>query len=283
MMKKERKSPLTIWNAIGASSDRHSTGEMPKITIVVPSFNQASLLSVTIESLLSQDYPDYQMLIIDCSSKDRTIETINGYRNERIQFLSVSHYHYFEMLNKGIAFGEGEYYQFLHPGDYYLFEGALKSAMSVALETERPELVYSASLERIGESDVELFFHPLHANYLKRGVMPTALSGCWFHKKLFTRIGKFSPHYFLQGGLDFLCRFTLSPEHTFSFTTHVLTDSRTVKERKEKILLHFKETLSILNRHFGAYTTAEWVLYQEDLSCLIREYFDKIRNAFIPP
>jgi glycosyltransferase involved in cell wall biosynthesis len=52
---------------------------LPKISVVVPSFNQASYLEATLKSILEQNYPNLELIVIDGGSKDGSIELIKRY------------------------------------------------------------------------------------------------------------------------------------------------------------------------------------------------------------
>ena len=69
------------------------------ISIIVPTFNSQSTIRRTIESVLSQTYTDFELLVIDNGSSDDTIQQVKRYRDDRIKVLysdagrSVSYTH----------------------------------------------------------------------------------------------------------------------------------------------------------------------------------------------
>ena len=60
--------------------------ELPRISIITPSFNQAQYLTETIESILGQEYPNLEYIVIDGGSMDGTVDIIRRYEN-RISFI----------------------------------------------------------------------------------------------------------------------------------------------------------------------------------------------------
>jgi cellulose synthase/poly-beta-1,6-N-acetylglucosamine synthase-like glycosyltransferase len=56
-----------------------TTGAMPGISVVVPSFNQAAFLERTLRSILDQQYPNLELIVIDGGSQDKSVEIIRKY------------------------------------------------------------------------------------------------------------------------------------------------------------------------------------------------------------
>jgi poly-beta-1,6-N-acetyl-D-glucosamine synthase len=62
--------------------------DWPLVTVLLPAFNEEQFLSMTIESVLTMDYPNYEVLIVDDGSKDRTLEIARSYEG-RYEFGTV--------------------------------------------------------------------------------------------------------------------------------------------------------------------------------------------------
>jgi len=98
--------------------------KLPKISIVTPSFNQAKFIRATIDSVLSQDYPDLEYFIIDGGSTDGTTEILKSY-GQKIKWISEKDKGQTDAINKGLKLSEGELLAYLNSDDIYL-PGALK-------------------------------------------------------------------------------------------------------------------------------------------------------------
>lgn len=82
---------------------------MPKISVVMPTYNAEKFLRESVDSILSQTYRDFELLIIDDNSKDHTREIINSYKDERIKLINGDCKGLPAALNKGILAAKGEY------------------------------------------------------------------------------------------------------------------------------------------------------------------------------
>ena len=66
--------------------ERSAGTELPLVTIVTPSYNQGRFIASTIESVLGQDYPNLEYIIVDGASTDETAEVVARYAN-RLMFI----------------------------------------------------------------------------------------------------------------------------------------------------------------------------------------------------
>lgn len=96
----------------------------PKISIVTPSFNQARYLEETILSVLSQNYPNLEYIIIDGGSTDGSVEIIKKYENNLAFWISEPDHGMYFAVQKGFERCTGEIMAWINSDDKY-FTGAL--------------------------------------------------------------------------------------------------------------------------------------------------------------
>lgn len=258
---------------------KYKEAELPKISIIIPTCNNAPLISITLDSVLTQDYPSFEVIIVD-SSTDRTLEIIKDYHSDKIRILSVDQCPHYEMLNKGLSQASGSYINCLFPGDFYIYRETLKYMMSLALEHNLPQLVFCGTLLRDGETEAKLLYRGLSLDLLRRGQQPTSLQACWFRTDALQQIGKFNPNYSLRGGYELLCRFCLDKNFQFASAKRVLTDYDLRSVTRQMVLTHFWETLTTIYHYFGLWDTLWWILFQKDTRRFVKLWLKSLKVAF---
>jgi glycosyltransferase involved in cell wall biosynthesis len=94
----------------------------PKISVVTPTFNGIATLRETIESVLAQDYKNWEHIVIDGGSTDGTVNLLRSYPH--VQWVSETDKGHYHAMNKGIERASGEIIGILNADDCYR-EGAL--------------------------------------------------------------------------------------------------------------------------------------------------------------
>lgn len=106
-----------------AQPEHHATSApastaTPRVTVVVPTRNRAPYLRRTIDSILSQDYPNVEVIVVDGDSDDGSQDILASY-GEQIRYISEPDRGPFDAINKGWFMGSGEILAWLNADDVY--------------------------------------------------------------------------------------------------------------------------------------------------------------------
>lgn len=113
----------------------------PKISIVTPSFNQGRFIERTIRSVLLQDYPNLEYIIIDGGSNDQSVEIIKHYERFLTHWESKKDGGQCNAINRGFSLSTGTLLGWMNSDDYYL-PGALQKLASAHIKHPDAGVVY---------------------------------------------------------------------------------------------------------------------------------------------
>ncbi len=244
---------------------------LPKITIITPSFNQGNFIEETIDSVLSQNYPNIEHIIIDGKSTDNTVEIIKKYEKNITYWESVKDKGQSEAINKGMRKSTGDILTWINSDDM-LTKNSLHTAANYFLENPTVSLIHGKT-KTFGEGyedkitagfysdlSVDYFTHmcfPQPSSFFKREVFEKQSyvleNGTHRNKNLVDQ----SLHYCMD--YDLLLRIALNYEilqvdELFSaYRLH--PESKTVSEwskfevEKDKVFLRLLNTLKHSNKN----------------------------------
>jgi glycosyltransferase involved in cell wall biosynthesis len=129
--------------------------QWPKISIVTPSFNQGKYIKETIDSVLNQNYPNLEYLIIDGNSSDETMSIVNKYKDKIDVIVSESDKGQSNAINKGFKLATGDIFSWLNSDDK-LAPNALY-AIALAFDTFDVDLV--SGICEVYENDKLIYRH----------------------------------------------------------------------------------------------------------------------------
>jgi len=113
----------------------------PLVSIITPSFNQARFLEQTIVSVLDQDYPSVEYLVVDGNSSDGSQAIIKNYAQKIHWWVSEKDCGQADAINKGLCRARGEIVAWLNSDDYYL-PGAISKAVNTLIQRPETAFVY---------------------------------------------------------------------------------------------------------------------------------------------
>ncbi|MBU0576927.1 glycosyltransferase [Patescibacteria group bacterium] len=115
--------------------------ELPFVSVVIPCLNRAHFLVPTIESVLQQDDPHIECIVVDGGSNDGTIEILKSY-GDRIKWVSEPDNGHADAINKGWKMSRGEILAWLNADDVWVVPNAVSQAVGYLQEHPEVDVVY---------------------------------------------------------------------------------------------------------------------------------------------
>lgn len=165
--------------------------KLPKISIVTPSYNQGQFLEETILSVLNQDYPNVEYIIIDGGSTDNSVDIIKKYEDRLAYWVSERDNGMTDALNKGFRKASGEILNWINSDDYFL-PGAFSAAAKAFNEGDsKLGFIYGSCRNILSDGTVFDIRKPLNfdAGILRYGRNLFAQPASFFHRRVVEKIG----------------------------------------------------------------------------------------------
>lgn len=120
--------------------------ELPLVSIITPSYNHGHFLQQTILSVISQDYPNLEYIIVDGGSTDNTLDIIQQFAGHLAWWVSERDHGQADAINKGFAHAHGEIIAWLNSDDLYYRPDAISHAVQSLLTYPEAGMVYGDGL-----------------------------------------------------------------------------------------------------------------------------------------
>jgi len=251
----------------------------PLVSIVTPSFNSARYIERAIESVLSQDYPRIEYIVMDGASTDGTVAILERYAT-RLQYVSAPDAGAPDAINQGFARSRGLILAWLSADDEYL-PNAIGNAVRRLAEHPDAAVVYGEGAW-VDEEGTEIGPYPTMSPY-RPGMLEQECGICqpaaFLRREAVESVGRLDPA--LQFSFDYDLWIRLSQRYPFVAVpermalSRMRRDNKTLGGRRQI----FQENIAVLRRHYG-YVPVNWVYgYLSFLRDGRDQFFEPLRNS----
>jgi glycosyltransferase involved in cell wall biosynthesis len=181
--------------------------DLPLVTIVTPSFNQAPFLEATIRSVLEQDYPNLEYILVDGGSTDGSLEIIQRYASRFAWWVSEKDQGQTDAINKGFAHARGHILAWLNSDDTYE-PRAVSEAVKFLQDNPQVGLVYGDT-NFIDEHGAVIGRFPAaqtDARRLRRGYVHIPQQASFWRADLWKKVGPLDPSFYFAMDYDLWVR-----------------------------------------------------------------------------
>jgi glycosyltransferase involved in cell wall biosynthesis len=253
--------------------------EYPLVSIVTPTYNMGRFIKQTIDSVLMQDYPHIDYIVMDGASTDDTLEILKTY-GSRLRYESVPDHGQADAINKGFALSRGRIFAYLNADDTYL-PGAVSTAVRNMRDNPEMAVVYGEAnyVQEDGSHISRYPTFPFDLELLNRRCF-ICQPAAFMWSDVFQLAGGLNAD--LHFALDYDLWMRVAKSHPMLKIDEVLATSRMYKDNKT--LAHrrpvYKEIIGAVKAHYG-YVPFEWVFAY---ACYIvdgkDQFFDVAQPSF---
>lgn len=179
----------------------------PLVSIVTPSFNQARYLEETIVSVLHQNYPRIEYLVVDGGSQDGSVDILKKYQDGISWWVSEPDQGQTDAINKGFARAKGEIYAWINSDDTYE-PYTISEAVDFLLSNSDIGMVYGDANFINSKGEIIGKFKAKQTNYkrLRRGGVYIPQQAAFWRGALWKQVGPLDPGLYFAMDYDLWLR-----------------------------------------------------------------------------
>lgn len=191
----------------------------PKVSLILTTYNSIHNFEKTYSSIIIQDYPNIEIIIVDGKSTDGTVEVISKYAadNDNIKWISEMDKGIYDAMNKGLYMATGEYVLFFN--DVFTQNYSVAKLVRAAIRDRgcigaHSDLVYCSEGKvkrywRMGEGKIDSGWMPAH---------PTLL----LKKEVYSKYGGYKSEYRCSADYEFMVRILRDKDNMLAYVPETL-------------------------------------------------------------
>ena len=244
-----------------------------KVSIITVCYNGEKTIRDTIKSVLTQDYPDIEYIVIDGLSKDTTIDIVNEYRGKISKIISEPDQGIYDAMNKGVKYSTGDIVGILNSDDFFENPSVISDVVKHFNSNPNASLVIGDvvyvdpnNTEKITRFYSSRKFKPVK---LRFGWMPPH-AATFIKASVYNKLGNYSTDYEISADYELFVRLLLLHKVCYSRLDKVLVRMRTGGVSSSGIKSNFLLNIEIVKacKDNGIYTNIFLVLLKIPMKLL---------------
>jgi glycosyltransferase involved in cell wall biosynthesis len=215
----------------------------PLVSVITIVYNGVNDIGHTIESVLNQDYENFEFIVIDGGSNDGTQKVIQKYKDQITYYVSEKDKGIYDAMNKGILVSKGTWVNFMNAGDKFCNNSVLSSVFKHNTILEQFSLIYGYKYS----DGVKTIPHKI--DVLKKGIIMANHQSMFFNSEKLGEDLYYSLNYPIYGDYDLVSKIFLKyGQDSFEYINKPIaiyegggiSSITSFQKRKDKYVILFK-------------------------------------------
>ena len=237
-----------------------------KLSVVTVAYNSASTIGDTMQSVVAQNWDDYEHIIVDGASRDLTLATVAKYQSPRMFVVSEPDSGPYDAMNKGLVRATGDAVGFLNSDDFFCRPDALRMiteafAGGADCVSGQTITVHRNDIYRVDRLYTTHRYRPW---MLRFGHMPSHPS-FYIRKTIFDDLGGFDPEYRIAGDFDLMVRLLIRMRARMTIIPQTLVAFReggvSSRNFRAKMTMNREIARSLRAQRVGSHPALLWSRY----------------------
>jgi glycosyltransferase involved in cell wall biosynthesis len=222
-----------------------------RISIITICYNRSATIAKAIESVLNQDYPNIEYIIIDGNSTDGTKNIIESYSDKISKYISEPDLGMYDAINKGLNIATGDVVGLMHSDDVF-YDSSVVSKIAAKFEKEsQTEGIYGNGIYVTNDAEEKLVRNRIGGAYnfnnLKSGWLPLHPT-VYLKKSLIEKYGVYDLNFKIASDTEFLLRYLYKYKIKLSYL-----DEYIVTMRMGGLSTSYKRAFEVLKEDYSIY------------------------------
>lgn len=241
---------------------------LPRITIVTPSFNQVKYINETIKSIIDQNYPNLEYIVIDGGSTDGSVDIIHRYDDFLTYWCSEKDMGQSDAIMKGFNKATGDLLAWVNSDDV-LLPGCLSTISEYYLQENEPEIITGNVVYINARGKITRYVRlPLQSRFFFfRGIWHASAPAIFFKASLFRDISGLNQNYHLCMDLDMWMKMMKNrprmvhiQRYIGAYRWHIA--AKTVQHLKDNKTSFSQERISILKDNIHGFSIRKVIFWR---------------------
>ncbi len=180
-----------------------------KVSIITSCYNREATIRDAIESVLSQDHPDIEYIVVDGASKDNSLSIINEYKDRIATIISEPDKGMYEGINKGMRAATGDVIGLIHSDDFFYSTDTISKIVK-QIKEQKADILYGNGLFVDFTDTSKVVRNWISGEYkksnMRNGWLPLHPT-VYIRKECFDQMGLYNENYKIAADSDFLVRY----------------------------------------------------------------------------
>lgn len=222
-----------------------------KVSVITVCYNRKATIEQSIKSVLHQDYPNIEYIIVDGNSSDGTKDIIESYSDQISQYVSEQDNGMYDAINKGLGMATGDIIGLMHSDDVFYDTAVISKIAEVFKNNSDTDAVYGNGIYVTNDEEQKIVRNRIGGEYdykrLKKGWLPLHPT-VYIRKSIIEKYGKYNLNFKIASDTEFLLRYLF--KHKINMT---YLNSYIVKMRMGGLSTNYKRAFEVLKEDYNIY------------------------------
>ena len=222
-----------------------------RVTIITVCYNRRTTIEQSIKSVLNQDYPDIEYIVVDGNSSDGTQDIIESYSDKITKYVSEPDKGMYDAINKGLGMATGDIVGLMHSDDVFFDETVISKIVAVFNKNSNTDAVYGDGIYVTNDAEQKIVRNRIGGAYdykkIKAGWLPLHPT-VYIKRSIIEKYGNYNLDFKIASDTEFLLRYLYKYKINISYLNAYI-----VKMRMGGLSTNYKKALEVLREDYNIY------------------------------